>query len=140
MKKLFAVLVVAFTVTFCSAQSIPDNASHFINTFFHNSEMTGVAEFQPGTTYAFRVELDSDIAICFDANGAWGLVESFSSDISQVLSSSIKVAISDKGSNPRNAVRIRLVPQDNTTIVTFNDGMAYVFDSNGRYLRKTVAE
>lgn len=140
MKKLFAFFVIAFAVVFCSAQSIPDNAGHFIDTFFPNSEIAGVAEFQPGGPYAIRVELDSDISICFDANGVWGLVESFSSDISPVLSSSIAASIREKGSNPRNAVRILLVPRDNTTVVTFNDGSAFVFDANGRYLRNTVAE
>lgn len=140
MKKIFSFLVVAFAVVFSSAQSMPANAGHFIDTFFPDSEVVGVAEFQPGGAYAFLVQLDSDITISFDANGSWGMVESFSSDISQVLSSSITTVIREKGSNPRNAVRIRLVPQDNTTVVTFNDGSAFVFDDNGRYLRNTDAE
>lgn len=138
MKKIFSFFVIAFLALAGSAQSLPTAAATFLNTFFPNAEIIGVAEFQPGNTYAYRVELSPDLNVCFDANGAWGRIESFSSDISQVLSSQLKTALTDKGNNPRNVVRIVL--QEGNYIITLSDGAAYIFEPNGRFIRNTVAE
>lgn len=136
MKKLFASIVCLLGVFCSTAQSLPAEADNFIGTFFSDRAVTGVSDFYAPSEFAFRVELDSEVTIYFDAAGKWQLVESFSSDISSILNQKIKAAITEMGNNPVNAVKIRCDENEHTTIVTFNDGASHVFSANGVFLRK----
>lgn len=137
MKRLLLIAICLWGITFCQAQSLPTEANHFINTFFPDATETGIS-FYDHSEMAYRVELSSDITVGFNSDGQWIEVESFSSDITQVLSQQLRQAIVAHGENPRNAVRINRNPSTGITKVTYNDGLRCEFDANGTFLRKVV--
>ena len=133
MKKIVSLLCLCFTIAFCSAQSLPADAAYFINTFFPNNQINGVAEYNDGSIV---VQMDMDISIQFDNSGACLYVLSMHQDISHMVSDKIKNYLRENGDNPKNVVRIQYRWQDNKTRITLNDGAIFVFDASGNFLRK----
>ena len=135
MKKIIAFLAIIVTATIGMAQSLPTDAVQFIGTFFPDHQIQNVAQNSSSPELTYRAELDSDITIWFDNNGAWKMVESSGSDISQLLSAKQKESIEGQGLNPSNVLNIKK-KEDRTVLVVFNDGYACLLDVAGNFLRK----
>lgn len=135
MKRFLAIIAFALTLGFCSAQTLPAEASNFLQTFFPNETIIGVAEYAP-SDLAFRVELEDNLFVYFNADGQWQIVECFSTDISTLLSQKMKDNITSQGNNPVTTVKIERNRPNNETRVTFSDGLSMVYDANGNFLRK----
>ena len=137
MKNIIATIVCLFTlVAGFAQQQLPAEATQTISTFFPQSQITSVSQYDASAgEFAYRADLDSDIIIYFDHNGRWMQVESFSSDISQFLSDPVKASIEEQKCRPKNVVNIHRVA-DGTIVVIYNDGLAHRFEANGNFLGK----
>lgn len=133
MKRIVSFLCLCFALAFSSAQSLPDGASHFINTFFPNNQMNGIAEYNDGS---FVVQMDMDISIQFDNSGACLYVISMHQDISHLVSDKIKSYLRENGDNPSTIGRLQFNWQGDKTRVTLTDGAIFVFDTNGNFIRR----
>lgn len=137
MKNIIATIICIFTFVMGFAQQqLPGEASQTIATFFPQSQISSVSQYDASAgEFAYRADLDSDIILYFDANGRWMQVESFSSDISQFLPSEVKTSIEQQDCRPQNVVNIHRVA-DGTLVVIYNDGLAHRYETNGNFLGK----
>ena len=135
MKNILATILFVFAVMAGFAQQqLPAEATQTIATFFPQSQIASVSQYDTSHEFAYRADLDSDIILYFDASGRWMQVESFSSDISQFLSSQVKNSIEQQDCRPQNVVNIRR-NANGTLKVIYNDGLAHLFeDSTGNFL------
>ena len=134
MKKIIALFAFAATMSLGFAQSLPNEADNFIHTFFPNMNIIEVAQ-SNNADMAYRAELDDNLVIIFNSEGQWQIVESFSTDISALLSQKCKDAILSNNNNPITAVKIERNRPNYETRVTFNDGFVMIFDANGNFVR-----
>ena len=137
MKNIVATILFVFAVMAGFAQQqLPAEASQTIATFFPQSQISAVSQYDASAgEFAYRADLDSDIILYFDANGRWMQVESFSSDISQFLPAEVKTSIEQQGCRPQNVVNIHRVA-DGTLVIIYNDGLAHRFETNGNFMGK----
>lgn len=127
----------ATAMLFANAQQIPAEASHFINTFFQDYQVEGVAEYSATSPIAYTVELANNIHIDFDANGAWVGIQAYEAGIpSAVIPNKIAQFLTEKGYHNLNS--FATIDKQNGKFTIINqDGSGYVFDANGNFLRET---
>ena len=137
MRKVLAFIVMATAMLFANAQNIPSEARHFINTYFPNRAIQGVAEYAATSPIAFTVELDNNIHIDFDANGAWLAIQAYEAGLPvAVIPTKIAQFLTEKGYN--SLTTFATIDKQNGQITIINqDGAGYVFDASGRFLRET---
>ena len=136
MKNIIATIVCLFTLVAGFAQQLPAEATQTISTFFPQSQIVGVSQYDASAgEFAYRADLDSDIIIYFDNNGRWMQVESSSSDISQFFSTQLKASMESQGCRPQNAAKIRRNADGKLKVIYYN-GLAHLFDANGSFLRE----
>ena len=138
MKRILSLIILATAMLFANAQQIPAEANNFLNTFFPDYDIQGVAEYAASSPIAFTVELDDNVHIDFDANGAWLGVYAPEAGVPKALFSSDMTRIfSERGYNDFGS--FASMEKANGVITVINqDGSGYVFDLNGRYLRDTA--
>ena len=133
MKKIVTSICLCLAFLFCSAQALQPEAKNFIDTYFPNNQIVNVQSYSDGTCVA---ELDMEVQIQFDNHGAWLYVLSMHQDITHLVSDKIKNYLVERGNNPANICRIQSRWQGSGTRLTFNDGLIYLFDANGNFVRE----
>lgn len=138
MKKILALITLVMTVFFASGQNLPAEANHFIGTFFPDYNIQGVAEYAASSPVAFTVELDNNVHVDFDANGAWIAIQAPEAGVPKALFSSDMLRVfSERGYNDFGSFASMEKANGVITII-HQDGSGYVFDLNGHYLRDTA--
>jgi hypothetical protein len=137
MKKILALITLVMTLFLANGQNLPMEANQFVGTFFPDYNIQGVAEYAASSPIAFTVELDNNVHIDFDANGAWLGVYAPEAGVPKALFSSDMIRIfSERGYKDLGS--FASMEKANGVITVINqDGSGYVFDLNGRYLRDT---
>ena len=138
MKKILALITLAMMMFLAHGQNLPAEANHFIGTFFPNYNIQGIAEYAVGSPIAYTVELDNNVHIDFDANGAWVGVQAMEAGVPKALfSSEMTRVFSEKGYNDFDSFA-SIEKANGVITIIHQDGSGYVFDLNGRYLRDTT--
>lgn len=138
MKKILAFFTLATALLLTNGQNLPSEANHFIKTFFPNYTIQGVVEYTATAPSAYKVELDNNIYISFDENGAWVGIEAYEAGIPEtIFSPEIARTLKEKGYNTLSTFAT-IEKRNGNVIVTNQDGSGYVFDLSGNFLRETA--
>lgn len=137
MKKILALITLTMTLFIANGQNIPAEANQFIGTFFSGYNIQGVAEYAATSPVAYSVELDNNVHIDFDANGAWLGIQAYEAGIpAAVIPNKIAQFLTEKGYHNLNTFAT-IDKQNGQFAIVNQDGSGYVFDANGNFLRET---
>lgn len=138
MKRILSLIIMATAMLFAHAQQIPAEASHFLNTFFPDYQVQGVAEYAATSPIAYTVELDNNVHIDFDANGAWVGIQAPEAGIPEAaIPGKIAQYLKERGYDDLSTFAT-IEKKSGAITITNQNGAGYIFDSNGRYLRDTT--
>lgn len=138
MKKILALVTLVMTMFLAKGQSLPDEAKNFIGTFFPEYSIQGVAEYAATSPVAFTVELDNNVHIDFDANGAWMGIQASEAGIPKAVFNAEMIRVfSERGYGDFDSFA-SIEKANGVITIIHQDGSGYVFDLNGHYLRDTA--
>lgn len=140
MRKLLSLFAFLFVIGFCAGQNLPTEATSFVSTYYPNNHITSVAQYPAPSEFAYRVELDMNVVIFFDANGRWIIIESFEQGIpSTLLTQKQKAYIESLGYNLRAVGKLNRKAGDSILLI-MEDGAGYRFDAAGNFMRTEMEE
>lgn len=140
MRKILSFFTFLFVIGLCTGQTIPAEATSFVSTYYPNNHIASIAQYPSQSEFAYRVELDMNVVIYFDANGRWIIVESFEQGIPPtLLTQKQKAYIESLGYNLHAVGKLNRKAGDSILLI-MEDGAGYRFDAAGNFMRTEMDE